>query len=141
MKGLIIAAGEGTRLRDKVKKEAKPKPLIQFLGMSLIERGILTAKEAGIDEFVIVVGYLGEKIREKLGNGTEYGIRIEYVENEEWQRGNGISVLKAKGLLNEKFVAFMADHIFEADTLKKLTKMEDNKCFLVVDKNGCTPNQ
>ena len=134
MKGLIIAAGEGTRLRDKVKKEAKPKPLIQFLGMSLIERGILTAKEAGIDEFVIVVGYLGEKIREKLGNGAEYGIRIKYVENEEWHRGNGISVLKAKGLLNEKFVAFMADHIFEADTLKKLTKMEDNKCFLVVDK-------
>ena len=134
MKGLIIAAGEGTRLRDKVKKEAKPKPLIQFLGMSLIERGILTAKEAGIDEFVIVVGYLGEKIREKLGNGTEYGICIEYVENEEWQRGNGISVLKAKGLLNEKFVAFMADHIFEADTLKKLIKMGDNECFLVVDK-------
>jgi CDP-L-myo-inositol myo-inositolphosphotransferase len=137
MKGLIIAAGAGTRLRDlKMKKEAKPKPLIKLLGLSLIERAMLTAKEAGIDEFVIVVGYLGEKIREKLGDGTKYGIHIDYVENDEWQRGNGVSVLKAKGLLNEEFVAFMADHIFEAETLKKLKEIEvkTNECFLVVDK-------
>jgi CDP-L-myo-inositol myo-inositolphosphotransferase len=137
MKGLIIAAGAGTRLRDlKMKKEAKPKPLIKLLGLSLIERAMLTAKEAGIEEFVIVVGYLGEKIREKLGDGTKYGIHIDYVENDEWQRGNGVSVLKAKGLLNEEFVAFMADHIFEAETLKKLKEIEvkTNECFLVVDK-------
>jgi Nucleoside-diphosphate-sugar pyrophosphorylase involved in lipopolysaccharide biosynthesis/translation initiation factor 2B, gamma/epsilon subunits (eIF-2Bgamma/eIF-2Bepsilon) len=134
MKGLIIAAGAGTRLKDlKMKKEAKPKPLIKLLGLSLIERAMLTAKDAGIDEFVIVVGYLGEKIREKLGDGTKYGIHIEYVENDEWQRGNGVSVLKAKGLLNEKFVAFMADHIFEAETLKELKEVKDNECFLVVE--------
>ena len=66
MKALIIAAGIGSRLSSFTKE--KPKPLIRLLGLSLIERIILTAKQAGIDEFVISVGYLGEKIRgwEKL---------------------------------------------------------------------------
>ncbi|GAJ06237.1 unnamed protein product, partial [marine sediment metagenome] len=65
MKALIIAAGEGSRLGNLTKD--KPKPLVRLLGLSLVERVILTAKEVGIDEFIIVVGYLGERIKEKLG--------------------------------------------------------------------------
>ena len=77
MKALIIAAGKGKRLKDITKKT--PKPLISLLGLSLIERVILTAKQAGIDEFFIVTGYLGEKIKEKLGDGQKYGINISYI--------------------------------------------------------------
>ena len=72
MKALIIAAGRGQRL-DHLTKE-NPKPLIKLLGLSLIERVILTAKQAGIKEFIIVIGYLGNKIKLKLGNGEKYGI-------------------------------------------------------------------
>ena len=63
MKALIIAAGKGSRLGGLIKN--KPKPLIKLLGLSLIERVIITAKQAGIKEFVIVVGCLGDKIKEK----------------------------------------------------------------------------
>jgi len=118
MRALIIAAGKGSRLKSLTKDE--PKPLVRLLGLSLIERVILTTKQASINEFVITIGYLGEKIKEKLGNGDRYGVRITYIENKEWEKGNGVSVLKAKESLNENFVLLMSDHIFDVRILKEL---------------------
>ena len=85
MKALIIAAGQGLRLGHLT--EATPKPLIRLLGLSLIERVILTAKQVGITEFVVVVGYLGDKIRATLGDGSQWGVKIAYVQNNEWRNG------------------------------------------------------
>lgn len=135
MKALIIAAGRGSRISDIAKDE--PKPLIHLLGLSLIERIILTAKQAGITEFVIVIGYLGEKIKMRLGDGNKHGVKIKYVENEEWRKGNGVSVLKARELLNETFILLMSDHIFDPRILIKLKEMKvgDDECLLAVDKN------
>ena len=99
MKALIIAAGQGIRLAHS--NHSKSKPLLHLLGVPLITRVILTAKRAGINEFIIVVGYLGEQIRKELGDGRKYNIKITYVENREWENGNGISVLKAKELLKD----------------------------------------
>ncbi len=82
MKALIIVAGKGSRLESLSKGQSKP--LIKLLGLSLVERVILTAKEAGIVEFIIVIGFLGERIKEKLGRGHNYGVKITYIENEEW---------------------------------------------------------
>jgi len=76
-----------------------------------IERVILTAKQAGIDEFVVVVGYLGKKIRAKLGDGGKLGVKITCIQNTNWETGNGVSVLKAKELLKEEFVLLMAERI------------------------------
>jgi len=135
MKALIIAAGKGSRLQAAAKE--KPKPLIELLGLSLIERVILTAKQAGINEFIIVVGYLGEKIKEKLGDGGKYKAKITYVQNEEWDKGNGVSVLKAKDLLKkERFFLLMSDHVFDVKILKELKreKLKEDESILVVDK-------
>jgi len=118
MKALIIAAGKGGRFGGLIKDG--PKPLVRLLGLSLISRVILTAKQAGIDEFVVVVGYLGEKIRAKLGDGGKLGVKITYIQNTNWETGNGVSVLKAKELLKEEFVLLMADHIFDNRILREL---------------------
>ena len=134
MKALIIAAGKGSRLESLSKGQSKP--LIKLLGLSLLERVILTAKEAGIVEFIIVIGFLGERIKEKLGKGDNYGVKITYIENKEWQEGNGVSVLAAKRAFNEDFVLLMADHIFEAkilDGLKEI-KLKNKECVLVIDR-------
>jgi len=118
IKTLIIAAEEGSRFEDRTKD--KPKSLVQPLGVSLIERVILTAKQAGADEFVIVVDCLGERIRAKLGNGEKSGVKITYVENPDWKKGNGICVLKAKELLKGEFILLMADHIFDSRIMREL---------------------
>ena len=118
MKSLIIAAGRGNRLNDLT--DNKPKALIPAAGLALIERVILTTKQAGINEFAIVIGYLGEKIKAALGNGEKLGVKIDYIENQEWQKSNGISVLTAEKLINENFMLSMSDHIFDPRILKGL---------------------
>ncbi len=59
MKCLILAAGKGSRLAAR----GDSKPLVSFLGLSLIERTILTAQSCGLTEFYVVTGYNGHKVR------------------------------------------------------------------------------
>ncbi|RKY53217.1 MAG: hypothetical protein DRP89_06550 [Candidatus Neomarinimicrobiota bacterium] len=134
MKCLIIAAGKGSRLS----KRGDSKPLISLLGLSLIERTILTAKGSGIKDFYVVTGYNGEKLRKHLNRIChKKNINISHIINEEWEKGNGISVLKAKKLFNENFILLMADHIFDESILMRLKskKIADDEVMLAVDYN------
>ena len=134
IRALIIAAGRGERLRPFTDKE--PKPLISLLGSRLIERVILSAKGTGIEEFTVVTGYLGREIMKFLGDGSRYDVKIEYVENGLWRKGNGVSVYEAAKLLDERFVLLMSDHIFNPEILSELKKCElgEEECILCVDK-------
>lgn len=119
MKVLICAAGEGSRL----KKKFSPKPLVPLFGLSLIEWVIYKCSQCGFKDFVIVVGYKKEKIMKKLGDGSKLGVKIDYVVNDEWFKGNGVSVYKAKDKIkDEKFILIMADHIFTTTLLEKVVK-------------------
>jgi len=133
MRALIIAAGRGERLRPLT--DINPKPLIPLLGLRLIERVILSAKETGILGFVIATGYLGERIRRFLGDGSKYGVSIEYVESRFWSMGNGLSVFEARRLLDERFILLMSDHIFNPKILESLMDcdVEGDECALCVD--------
>jgi NDP-sugar pyrophosphorylase family protein len=135
MKALILAAGDGSRLRPLT--DEIPKPLVPLEGVPLIERIVLSAKEAGINEFLVVLGYLGDRLKEELGNGKKHGVRIEYVENGEWEKANGVSVYKAGQVLKENFILLMGDHIFDPRTLSifKDFKISAEECALCVDYN------
>lgn len=136
MKALILAAGDGDRLRCHT--GGRPKPLIRILGIPLIVRTILSAKEAGIGEFVIVIGYKGEEIRAYLGDGSNLGVDIEYVFNPEWLMENGISALAAKENLRKEgaFLLLMADHILGMGLLQRiLERGVQDGCVLCVDRN------
>ena len=135
MKALIIAAGNGTRMQPVTR--GRHKSLMPLLGLKIIERVILGAKEAGIYEFVIVTGYKGKKLREFLGDGTKYGISISFVQNDNWEKANGISVLAAQKYFRENFVLLMSDHVFDPSTLKKIQrlKLKNNECALAIDRN------
>ncbi len=137
MKAVIIAAGDGTRFGNLTKK--KPKPLIKLLGIPILERVILSAREAGIKEFIIVIGYLGKKIKKYLKSGERLGVKIKYVKNKEWLKGNALSVLKAKKLVKESFVLLMSDHIFDYRILKRLIKKRPRSTvMLAVDRRKPT---
>ena len=118
MKALIIATGRRSKY-NQLTRDA-PKALIPILGVPLIERMIRTGKEAGIKEYVIVVGYLGERIEAFLGNGERFRVKINYIENKEWEKRNGDSVLKAKEFFDENFLLMMSDYIVDARILKGL---------------------
>ncbi|MBC8285000.1 MAG: phosphocholine cytidylyltransferase family protein [Nitrospinae bacterium] len=134
MKCLIIAAGQGSRLRSL----AEAKPLIPLKNTPLIERVIDSAMEAGVDDFYVVVGYQGSSVRshlEKVSRSKKVPITI--IENEEWERANGISVLKAKSYLNEPFLLMMGDHIFDPEIARLLIhQSSDNEgIVLAVDED------
>ena len=132
MKALIIAAGRGERFKPFT--DENPKPLIPLLGRPIIERVISAVREVGIKDLIIVTGYLGGKLRAFLGDGSKYRVRIRYVENEDWMRGNGVSVYKARDLIDGKFILLMSDHIFNPSILCRLKKFRINdECVLCVD--------
>lgn len=132
MKAVILAAGKGERLGTI----DRPKALERLLGLSLVERAILSAKEAGIKEFCVAVGYRGEDVMAELGDGERLGVKIEYVENKRWDKGNSYSVLAAKGKVNGKFLLLMSDHVFDPEALKRLREVDiEEGCVLCIDRD------
>ena len=117
MKCLIIAAGKGSRLRQR----GESKPLTPLLGVPLIERVICSALEAGVDDFYVVTGYQGERVRDFLGHlADRLGIPITPLINEGWEKENGFSVLKAREYLREPFLLLMADHLFDPSIVREM---------------------
>ena len=75
MKAVILAAGEGNRLKPIT--STRPKPMIPLVGKPLLEHTILGLKNAGIDEILLIVGYKKEVIKEYFGNGIDkFNIKI-----------------------------------------------------------------
>lgn len=133
MEAVIIAAGEGSRMS----RLCSPKPLTPLLGLPIVERILLIAKSAGIHDFKIVVGYKAAVIKEAIGDGRKYGVRIKYIENPEWEKGNGVSVLQAKDHVHGKFLLLMSDHLFDEQILERLltADVKPGHCVLCVDRN------
>ena len=130
---LILAAGNGRRLIES--SGGAPKPLVQLHGKSLLEHVIFGAHEAGIERFTIVVGYGADAMRGWLANRWLDNVSVAVVENREYQKDNGISVLKARNWLREPFLLLMADHIFEPRTARALLEepLNHGEVILAVD--------
>ncbi len=117
MKCLIIAAGQGTRLRGI----APSKPLARVAGRPLIEHVVAAAVAGGATEFVVVTGYEPEPLELFLGSlAGRTGLAIEIVRNEDWARPNGISVLAAAPRLGSEFILLMSDHLFDPEILSDM---------------------
>jgi choline kinase len=131
---LILAAGNGTRIRSV--SGSLPKPLVNFRGKPILEHVICRAHQAGIDKFVIVVGYRSELIRSWF-EGRSLGVSVTFVENPDYHKANGISALKARNEIHENFLLLMADHIFEAETAQVLLNqtLKPGEVILAVDPN------
>ena len=138
-KSLILAAGRGSRLGRK----GVPKPLLPLLGLPLLERVILTAARAGLDDFIVVTGFEGDRVRRFLdGLAVRRGIQISHVVNDEWEAGNGLSAYAARDeIKDEPFVLLMADHLVDHRLLEGLLAepLEPGTVRLAVDSNTRNP--
>jgi len=138
IKCLIIAAGKGRRLQQR----GDSKPLIPILGIPLIERVIRTAIESGADEFFVVIGYQGERVRNFLERlADRLAVPITPLVNDDWDQENGLSVLKARDILHDPFLLLMADHLFDPNLVRPLISLTlgDGEIALVVDSNTRNP--
>jgi N-acetyl-alpha-D-muramate 1-phosphate uridylyltransferase len=109
MRAMILAAGHGKRMLPLT--ESTPKPLLKAGAYSLIEWQIIKLAKAGIRELVINLHHLGEQIPEALGDGSRYGVTIQYsVESELLETAGGI--IKALPLLGEEAFAVVNSDVW-----------------------------
>ena len=115
---MILAAGRGKRMGSLTLH--RPKPLVQLNGRTLIEYNILKLVNAGIKEIVINLSWLGDKIKNYLGNGDKWDLNITYLDEGDYILGTGGAVLNALPVLgDEPFWLLNADiytdYIFKHD--------------------------
>ncbi|MGQ9624750.1 MAG: bifunctional sugar-1-phosphate nucleotidylyltransferase/acetyltransferase [Candidatus Bathycorpusculaceae bacterium] len=115
MKGVVLAAGEGVRLQPIT--TTRPKHLIQLGGKPILEHCLDALKVAGIDETLIVINYMGEKIRSYFGNGKDFGLKIEYVEQEA-VKGTGNAIGIVEPYVKGEFLVAYGDLLFTPEAVK-----------------------
>jgi 1L-myo-inositol 1-phosphate cytidylyltransferase len=107
-RAIILAAGKGERL---VQGLSFPKPLKRVGGVPLIVRSIRNLERAGVEEVVVIIGYLGEVLRGALAR-YRFGLKLTFVENEEYEKPNGTSLLKARAFVQGPTFVLMSDHLW-----------------------------
>lgn len=132
MRAMILAAGRGARMKELT--ATIPKPLITCGGRYLIEYSLLSLVQSGVKEIVINVCYRAELIKQALGNGERYGVKIYYSEESEaLETGGGI--YQALPLLGpDPFIVLSSDIITDYP-LQNLPKELDGLAHLVLVDN------
>ncbi len=124
LKAIILAAGEGKRLRPLTKNI--PKGMVTIFGKSLLERQIEIFKQCGIDDITIITGYCFDKITFP---------NIQYFKNEKYETTNMVETLFcAKEILNGSIIISYGDIVFEKKVLEQLINAKNDSC-VVIDKN------
>lgn len=114
MKAVIMAAGEGKRMRPLTLE--RPKPLIEVAGKPLIEH-VLDALPPEVDEIIVVLGYKGDMIRERLGDSYK-GRPLRYVH--QWmQAGTAHALSLARPFLDGRFLLLNADDILGREAIEE----------------------
>lgn len=138
MDALIIAAGQGSRLKEM----GPSKPLVPLLGKPLIQHVMERAYLGGVSRFIVVLGYRAKEMKAALQKiAGETGLQIETVIHDQWRGGNGLSVLAAKDLLKERFLLTMSDHMFDPKLVRGLRERScrEGELVLAVDRRLQNP--
>ncbi|MFD1642476.1 bifunctional sugar-1-phosphate nucleotidylyltransferase/acetyltransferase [Halohasta litorea] len=117
MQTVVLAAGEGTRMRPLT--AAQPKPMLPVAGKPLLEHTLDRAVEAGADRLIVVVGYESDRVQDHFGS-HHGGVDLEYAVQEQ-QRGTADAVSAAAPLLDdEAFVVLNGDALYDPASLETL---------------------
>jgi UDP-N-acetylglucosamine diphosphorylase/glucosamine-1-phosphate N-acetyltransferase len=148
MKAIILTAGEGTRMRPLT--VTKPKTMLHVGGKPILQYNVESLRDAGVKDITMVVGYREDVIKNHFKNGTDYGVNINYVSQEE-RLGTAHAIGSTKGTINGKFIILNGDIIVDpilikdlihkyqvenARSLLILTEVDDPSSFGVVELDG-----
>ncbi|MGQ9583555.1 MAG: bifunctional sugar-1-phosphate nucleotidylyltransferase/acetyltransferase [Thermoplasmatota archaeon] len=120
MKALVLAAGEGTRMRPLTANT--PKPLLLTAGKPFLEHTLEALRSAGVEEVYVLVGFREDRIRERFGNGSWLGMRISYLEQKE-RLGTAHAISVAQGVISEDFICVNGDIVVAPETVGELLSL------------------
>jgi histidinol-phosphate phosphatase family protein len=110
---VILAGGQGTRLRERL--GSLPKPLIEICKKPLLERQIVLAKKYGFNNVLILVNYQSQKIVEFCNSQDNWGLSIQCINDGDKPLGTAGAVLSIKDFLEDEFLVMYGDTMLEVD--------------------------
>lgn len=130
MKAVIMAGGEGTRLRPLTSH--KPKPLVPVLNVPIMEHIVLLLKDHGITEIIVTLHYLADEIEGYFGDGSDWGVNM-YYSVEETPLGTAGSVKQAEEYLkDDTFLIISGDALTDIDLEKCIRYHEEKKSLVTI---------
>lgn len=121
MQALILAGGEGTRLRPLT--STIPKPVVPLVDRPFIVYMLQWLCSHGVDDVILLCGFMSDGVKEVLGDGTDLGVRLRYVE-EPRPLGTGGALRYAQDLLDERFLMLNGDVLTDIDLSAQLAQHE-----------------
>jgi UDP-N-acetylglucosamine diphosphorylase / glucose-1-phosphate thymidylyltransferase / UDP-N-acetylgalactosamine diphosphorylase / glucosamine-1-phosphate N-acetyltransferase / galactosamine-1-phosphate N-acetyltransferase len=120
---VLLAAGRGTRMRDLTNE--LPKPMLEVRGKPILSHIVEGLRGAGVGQFFVIVGYRAEVVRQLFGDGTRFGVAIEYA-TQLMQDGTGKAVELARDFAGaDPFVLSYGDIIVDPVNYQRLVELED----------------
>lgn len=133
MKAVVLAAGMNSRIGDV--EAGNPKPLFRLGNSTMIEKVLTGLSKTSVTEIIIVTGYKGKKIRDKIGNMFG-GKSIKYVYNSNYRHSSNIySLLVTQKYIDDGLVFTNADSILEEPLYRKVVS-DDRKNLILIDGSG-----
>jgi mannose-1-phosphate guanylyltransferase len=124
VQALILAGGEGTRLRPLT--STVPKPVVPLVDRPFIAYMLDWLRRHGVDDVVLSCGFMASGVRNVLGDGDAYGMRLRYVEEPE-PLGTGGAVKLAEPLLDERFLMLNGDTLTDLDLSAQVARHEQTR--------------
>ncbi len=129
MKAVIMAGGEGTRLRPLTSNA--PKPMLPLANRPMMEHIVALLHRHGFDDIVVTVAFMANHIRTYFGDGSEFGVRMVYA-SEEHPLGTAGSVRNAMDELDERFLVISGDVLTDIDLSKIVAFHEEHDAFATI---------
>src|SRR3990172_9066941 len=117
MKAVILAAGEGSRMRPLT--YSRPKVMLPLANKPILEHLIVELKKAGIKEFILIVGYHTETVRQHFGNGEQWGVSIEYITQRK-QLGTAHALSMVEGFVQDRFLLTNGDVLVKSGDIARV---------------------
>ena len=117
MQCVVLAAGEGKRMRPLT--ASRPKVMLPIGNRPMVEHLVIAARDAGITEFIFVVGYGEREIRHHFSDGSQLGVSIRYV-TQRTQMGTADALNAARGLVKGRFLLLNGDMVLKTDNLREI---------------------
>ena len=128
MKAIILAAGEGNRMRPLT--YTRPKVMLPIANKPILEHLLVETKKAGISEFIFIVGYHDEQVRDYFGSGDKWGVGISY-STQRRQLGTADAVKMAECLVDGNFLVLNGDIIVGQKDIDGLLKKRSSTIGVV----------
>lgn len=130
MKAVVLAAGQGKRMQPLT--NTRPKVMLPLANKPILEWNLIKAHEAGLDDFIFVVGYKSEMIRNYFNDGSDWGVHITYV-NQGKPQGTGQAIGVVEPFIDDEFLVLSGDSFFSTKDIHTLNETNNSVGLITVE--------